>query len=624
MIAAGSSVSNLTIREYIEHKRGSSRIAGIALVILCSLFLFSWWNHVASATATDGFWFHTAHLLQSGQVPYRDFSLVLPPLHLLKTAASLTVFGDYLLVPRAVGLIERLLMTIVLFSWLMRLTTVRVAFLSSVAALVVSSTGRHDVMSDYVASASCFALLGAYAAAMVIAKDGRGVSSALWGLAAGALLSLGILERQTSGLIAAVCILVVIGISLVRMLGIRRASIAFLACLTGALIPLSITAVWLARSGALGSFIDQVFLRGPAAKGSLFHVLTRPVQMIANSAYRTQEAVAAAACLGVLIGLCWLGNRQKAGTGKRPEEVLKTVIGAAAAVAAGLVLVPFVMSAVNRPRFIAPLNIAIDATLFGTCGLFVYFVGRCILLEPNKRVSELALLSAAGLGLAYGNSLSWTPFEPMAFPGLAVVLMAFWPQSPWNVIERSTDRALTLACLCLVTVGVLYKGAVPFDWQGWREQPISEATKPVNLRQLAGMRVSQQTADVLQELVSVIKDNTGAGDTVLAYPYFPLLYALSGTQPPTFAQVHFLDVTPDYIAARDAHSLTRAKPAVLVVSMRGEDQESAAERNFPSDRTGLHGFVQVVKNISCEYRLSRTLKMPGTDREINVYIRNTR
>ena len=64
---------------------------------------------------TEG-WFSTyAHLIRIGQLPYRDFFLVLPPLYPYQMAAFQTFFGESIISLRYLGLVVTCAIGVALF-----------------------------------------------------------------------------------------------------------------------------------------------------------------------------------------------------------------------------------------------------------------------------------------------------------------------------------------------------------------------------------------------------------------------------------------------------------------------------------------------------------------------------
>src|SRR5436309_1106628 len=107
---------------------GKGRLCGAFLVAGCvAAFLLLYWNRFLAGTAGGSFFYFGEQLL-NGKVPYRDFFYVAPPLHGIKIAALLQLFGHTIVATRVEAVIERISLTIVLYLWIGRFTGPAPAF----------------------------------------------------------------------------------------------------------------------------------------------------------------------------------------------------------------------------------------------------------------------------------------------------------------------------------------------------------------------------------------------------------------------------------------------------------------------------------------------------------------
>src|SRR5271154_7037265 len=74
-------------------KRTSSLAAALP-VLFCLAFILLWWNRYLAVT-NDGWHFLHGLQISNGRIPYRDFFLFIPPLHPLKEAALIALFGNH-------------------------------------------------------------------------------------------------------------------------------------------------------------------------------------------------------------------------------------------------------------------------------------------------------------------------------------------------------------------------------------------------------------------------------------------------------------------------------------------------------------------------------------------------
>ena len=209
---------------------------------------------------TTGLWFLHGHL------PYRDYFSATPPLNTLKSALLLKLFGPFLIVGRAAGVLERVAIALVLFTWLRRLFPIRFAFTASIVTIILSAGDRTDPIASYNHDAIFLAMLSGLAASHVLtSKNTRDLL--LWSSASGLFAGLCMLTKQTIGLGAMVAVPVTVVILLLNGRLWRGAFQWIVSFALGCAIPLLLLSAWLARMGMLHTFFTMVFLKGPAAKG---------------------------------------------------------------------------------------------------------------------------------------------------------------------------------------------------------------------------------------------------------------------------------------------------------------------------------------------------------------------
>jgi len=74
-----------------------------------------------------------------GILPYRDFYCPVPPLFVLRSAAALAIFGKLPIVLRAFGVFERVILSLLLYGWLVRFFRVKDAALAAMVTMVIST-----------------------------------------------------------------------------------------------------------------------------------------------------------------------------------------------------------------------------------------------------------------------------------------------------------------------------------------------------------------------------------------------------------------------------------------------------------------------------------------------------
>ncbi|NJK91021.1 MAG: hypothetical protein HC904_03805 [Blastochloris sp.] len=255
-----------------------------------TLFLMVWWNK-ALGGSTEGWFQHYADLVWQGRVPYLDFYLFTPPGHLLETLALSKFFGLDYMVFRWFGLIQRLLMCVILFVWLVRYFHPFFSFLGATLCMLAYSCDGPDVLFYVNHSTALWSLLACWMASHL---DTRSKAWFAWVIAAGFFAGINCLVKQTTGLGISMLIPVAWLIMGWRSPWQARLKLA-LPCYGLAWgIPILGALLWMNSQGAWHAFIEQVFVRGTSSKGPLVDTLFRPF-----SPFPT------AVLYGVLVYLFW-------------------------------------------------------------------------------------------------------------------------------------------------------------------------------------------------------------------------------------------------------------------------------------------------------------------------------
>ncbi len=593
---------------------GAIAVAGLSLA-----FFLTYWDRFLGPSSS-GIFVEFASLVRQGKIPYRDFFMVIPPLYTLKTAALMSVFGAHLIVLRLPEVITRCALAVMLFIWLARVVRVSHAVLGAVAAVVMFSTDSADALTSYHHEAVFWAFLSGFL--LSFAKwDAQKREAALMA-GAGACCSLSLLTAQTTGAGITLAMAFVIAVLGARMAGISGALTRLAAYAAGWAVPAGALALWLGSRGALGPFLNEVFISGPSSKGSLGAILGRVIVQPFESRLSAFEVVVAVACGIVLILLIHQKHGQPI-VERRRRDMAVYVVVIASALAFGLIASRYSM---RLPRTADIESLSLRIGFFGTAVLAIYYT---VLLQrwpatPEER--QRWLLTVVGFTTAYMLSFSWSAYGPMAFPSLGIVIAfamkAFEECS--GKLRRLMQYALVAATACLLLTAQYDKAQVPFGWVGWTDPPVRTATATSEHPFLSGVRMGPEVKDFTQDLNRFITQNSRPGEPVFIFSYQPMFYFLSNRWPPTFAQVHWFDVAPDSVCREDAQRLVQAKPAVIVDFVISPSEFEVNERIFRhgarSGQRDLYDQMHVL--IAEDYHLGCLLREPGSGAEVRGFVRN--
>lgn len=586
-------------------------LAALSTLVFTSLY----WNRFLGASVSGTFLVIGEDILH-GRIPYRDFFLVVPPLHGLKIAAVIKVFGDNLAVVRFEAMVERGILAALITLWLTRFVRIQIAFTAAVAAMIIFAGDVGDSLASYNHDSVFWGVCAGFCAAVYFDASSR--RRAMWlALAAGVFAGCCFTTKQTTGagVTAAVAVL---GSALVwRTHSLLRARSFLLVFIAGWMIPVASIGVWLYLNSALSALIECT-VRTVTSKGSGIALVLRPL---------LQEKRPVAAAVVVVLGILTLSRRARRALGS--DSILLTV----ALFGLSLVLIWAGWFRTETAPF-AELSsfwlygkdywflraCLIESAMLG-CGAFlllgVYRVFICR-AEPTRTDIHLTLITGLSFVMAYMLGLSFAFTEPMVVPSLAVLLAVVL-----NSIADRSRLALTVtmaAIAALLVYETQLKLQRPFDWMApWNESSVAEATEPARLPLLAGLKLSPLTISRVDRIVKAVREHSKPGDTMVTYPYLPLFYSICGLRPPTYAYLHNIDVTPDTVADRDAATMLRTRPAVIVYQLDSEAEMKSHEMLFRGGRpSGSRRFAQAIQSLEKDYQLVDIIEGPGMSRPLRI------
>ena len=252
-------------QEFRTKRLPAPAIYAVLLAVVGAFFL-TFFNRFAGLRSGDGEFTGGVAFL-NGVMPYRDYFTTAPPLNVLKSALLQWTFGSALIVNRAAGVAERMLIAAVLFRWLRQIFRPLPALVASAVTLIVSAGDRTDPVASYNHDAILWVMLSGLLGSVLLQGRWNGWKS--WGLAmlSGCCAGLGALTKQTVGIGGALAVLVAVAV-LRWATGERDAMRWVAGFASGCTVPLAVVAGVLARWHLLGAFCQMLFVRGPAAKAA--------------------------------------------------------------------------------------------------------------------------------------------------------------------------------------------------------------------------------------------------------------------------------------------------------------------------------------------------------------------
>lgn len=448
----------------------------------------------------DGYLLTLAERMLHGEIPYRDFAYIRPPLPILVQAALLKgVPGYTVAVARWYGAAQLMVVLTAAYALLGRLGPARPArALYAFLGALLACTGGFQPLPWYTVDGLFFSALAAWALAVAIERRRPGLAAAA-GLAAGAatLCKQGFVVVALAGL----------GLTLTppgRRIG-PRPWVGVVSYALGGTVIAAATLGYLASHGALHAFMRSVAvdprditrevlglgtwelfvgMHLPSLTGAVVGLAMLALIALPTGAFRLGLAAG---------GLAWLAAsfwRSRSG---------------------GLVLLFFVLEPLYTTVWVGGLSLLLGRAL-----------GRAH-LSPSAVWSLVS-----GLGVMYAASWSYVSVRAAA-AGFALALpLVVCALTQWDPREQSEEagRSRHFAAACLMLYAGLLSGLGHIPTR-------SQYTASFATERLRGLRSTPLRVRGVDGVVDLIRRETGAGHFILAFPDFPALYFLAERRNPT-------------------------------------------------------------------------------------------
>ncbi len=583
-----------------------------ATAIVSLLYLSVFWNHFVGFRSGSGD-FGGGVAFLSGRLPYRDYFTASTPLTIFKSAAVLSLFGKAYVVTRAFGVFERVCLGVLVYLWLVRLFRPGHAALAAFVTLIVSTGDITDPIASYNHDAIILAVAAGLVTSLALDQE-RTLRTLFWiGMSAGLLGGFSFATKQTIGLGAVLAPLIVGSACLLRLEGVKKSLLFLSGFCIGVCLSAGILLLWLQHYGILQTFLTQVFVKGPAAKGSHPGEFFRRYALVFNE--RKAGAIVAflAACLAVPFVL--KAGKRRDSNGSSLRSVAMVALLGTAAVGFGFLIAE---TRYSHGRLL--LSPTIYFTFFSVIVLSLWYGLLWLFGRLSRRGAQFLLYASVGLSVSFMLSLSYPAFEAMIVPGLGLPIAALLDTPRlWQRV------AVVLAGLTLVAAETCDKVERPFSFTKFDEQTTKKANTKSSLPEMWGFRLPKSSVYFLDGTMKIIREDTSPGDTIFSYPELGIFYALSGLACPTATCSHNIDVVNDSFAESEAKRLLANPPAVLIYSPQSEGwlrYEEVVWRN--GRRSGNRAIIAAVEKLAREYRLVGDFRPPFWQPETFVYVRNDR
>jgi hypothetical protein len=522
---------------------------------------------------TEGWFLAYANLLLKDMVPYKDFYLHMTPVYPMIISFVVSLFGESLIVLRIFGLFVVVGLSVTLYGILVQRFRVSSAMLVSVTACVYYQSGVAHIQYDFTQILTLFTLISILFL-MISASNilqNKTVSflsfNSMYLSMAGFFAMLAFLTKQSNGaFVFAAAWLSCLYFSI--LVGSSGWKLLFIFTM-GGMIPLCSILVWLQVHGALPFFWKQIFDDALSAKGSIGTVLFAWFFRQVFTLDFTRHVLRIFKWL-ILFGLVAFGISKTFSflkiriVAKRERDYLFLIVFT---LICGLVICisflrpevfPSILVAIGIKTIdeIIPLSIVVSSVLVlgGFLGFFVPWL-------KNKLDTQYVVLGTMTAGMIWGNGTSAGLSEISAFVMLAFVLCVLLEIRFFQSVGLVT--ILTLSC-SIIFIYSSQKFLSPYSWWAFSEPTVKVAKHKPKADIARGLKTSQQTAETIDALMSVLNKVSPIGGDIFAFPHIPIVYLMTNRWPHSKVLVSWFDFLPDSLAKDEALRLKFNPPETIV------------------------------------------------------------
>jgi len=554
---------------------------------------------------TEG-WFSTyAHLIRIGQLPYRDFFLVLPPLYPYQMAAFQTFFGESIISLRYLGLVVTCAIGVALFEILSTLFNRWVSAFAACIALIYYQSGNAYIGYDFTQVLTLYLFLGTmflikYCDLTTFTSTNRG---GILLFLSGMFLALAVLTKHSNGSIGALAVLLSGIVVLAHCERHPHASTRLLSLGGGFILPIIMTCGWLAYKGILMDAASNVLVAALQAKGGPQAAFINWFKNLIAERYvfHTRKFFKRLLVLvpGVIALSCFLGIMRdvlhygvdkwthslslKLGRADTQEPPLGR-LGLAILVLGFACLVGIIYAIHHGLRIPqATMNLGTlvrNQIVIGSINLYV--IGGIIALVLSVRKKTMLavryfIVFALGIGLIVGNGTSGGLSEVSSFLGLGIASA--------YLVGIASRYAIPLLIplwifLSLATVLIDKKFSSPYYWWEMTSTDIRTVHCASSKGILEGLCLEPTKMSKIDEIINEVQIQTHESDKIYTYPHIPIFHLLTGRDPYAKAPVSWFDFMSDDWALYVSNELLANPPPLLIVADVPETVMEAHERLF--------------------------------------------
>ncbi len=524
----------------------------------------------------EGWYSYYAKCINRGEVVYKDFDYLFTPLYIFFIALITKIFGYKVIILRIVGIIFFCLIGTFVYLSLKELFNEEIAVIATITSVMYMQSEVVQVFYDYVRMMDIFSCAATYFLIKAIKNDDRKKYFILAGIAT----SLFILTKQNMGLLFWIySIILICSVSLVLRRSVKEKLIYFI---TGSIVPIFITIIFMLINGSLIPFFNQTGGEAVAAKGGILPILFNWIINNMSSFINTSKfSIICLAC--IIVSAIIKKKDEKNAINKqwlRKSEIYLFGI---------LCIISFIVFAkvdrisklLDGHTYLSPYSIFLIII-----PIFIYYVINVIIdAVNNKEISNYKLLyitiTGAYFAISWGCGMSGGLSEGQGTLGVAFAIAILLNNLEFR-FSNVLKLAVILVCFLLTLQCAAKKMNYTYNWWGMDESSLQESVYLSNdIEVFEGIGLSYETLNAYETVYHIVTQNTDEKDSIYCFPQIPSFYYICNRMDPGVrAKVQWFDVASDKSIDNDIKILKNKPPKAIIIYETSEYAYNSHEKLF--------------------------------------------
>lgn len=615
---------NLIKRIYKEKKDDVYAIflLSVCILVFHIVYIFSY------IPLQEGWHSILANKILLGQLPYKDFHLMLPPVFPYVCAGIIKIFGDTVVTLRLYGLFERIVLFIPIYLMLRRITSVKISFFAVTTGAIYYTSTNADFINTFYQTTILFGIFSLYFLLKSFDyTEKECFSGFLFVFLAGIFCSLSILTKQSTGFFIFIATILILFINYIvnKSISLKKYFIFFL----GVFIPFVCLYLYLETNGILLDFYNSIFAGALNSKGSSIDVIFCGfLKRFQHSSFFVP--------LVILVMMIIYSHFSYKKTKKiwndtivnkfeffdKKSDFIIITIHFLLIMLIILTSTFLVLSFVNLKVDFIKFNVGYLCNFLFMCCTFCV-INFVIKYLKNKSLSKneesYTYLFIFSFLTLYSHGLSWQiePHGMYLFLPLFITYVLKYGL-PYNEYK---NYILYVSIYILIFTCCSYKYSHPLSWWGDTSESVHYAKYNINSPKAKFIKTSKAKSEMYNDILSFISKECTNEDKIYTFPNIVAINYLSGKKSDTFTTFPYWDTYPDWLATRDAIILNKNKPKVIIYQDYGE-MINVHELMFrQGNHSGQSDIIYVIKKLSQSGEYNFYKKYPANNHlEYPIYV----